>query len=43
MSWCLEDLTGLTDQWNKDKSRRKDMNFNGKNWMYAEFAQTARV
>ena len=35
----LEDLTGLTDQWNKDKSRRKDMNFNGKNWMYAEFAR----
>ena len=35
----LEDLTGLTDQWDKDKSRRKDMNFNGKNWMYAEFAR----
>ena len=35
----LEDLTKLHELWNKDKKNGSNANFNGKNWMYGEFAR----
>ena len=35
----LEDLTGLHEQWAKEKKKGSDANFNGKNWMYGEFSR----